>query len=58
MKKVMAIEPVIGNNATIVMVDKDLVDTNLYSYLKTMDNMEVWVPTNSLTHYQQNWSLL
>lgn len=58
MKKVMVIEPVIGNNTNFSMVDKDLVDINLYSYLKTMDNMEVWVPTNSLTHYQQNWSLL
>ena len=58
MKKVMVIEPVIGNNANFSMVDKDLVDINLYSYLKTMDNMEVWVPTESLTHYQQNWSLL
>jgi hypothetical protein len=57
MKKVMVIQPVSGNNTNFSMVDKDLVDINLYSYLKTMDNMEVWVPTDSLTHYQQNWSL-
>jgi hypothetical protein len=58
MKKVMVIHPVSGNNANFSMVDRDLVDINLYSYLKTIDNMEVWVPTDSLTHYQQNWSII
>ena len=58
MKKVMVIQPVSGNNANFSMVDKDLVDVNLYSYLKTMGTMEVWVPTDLLTHYQQNWSLV
>jgi len=58
MKKVMVIQPAVGNNANFSMVDKDLVDVNLYSYLKTMGTMEVWVPTDLLTHYQQNWSLV
>lgn len=52
-EKVMVIQPVTGERAEVVLMDKDSVDTNLYSYLKTTDNMETWVPTNVLSHYKK-----